>query len=338
MGITNFPFSVQLTGVGHHLPERVVTNNDLSAMLETTDEWIADRTGIRQRHVADETQASSDLALPAARMALEQAGVAPEELDLIVVATSTPDMLMPNTASILQHALGASRAAAFDVEAACSGFVYGFSTACQFIFSGMYRKVLVVGVDVMSKFLNWKDRSTAVLFGDGAGAVVLERGETQGVHALHLGADGSGKGHIMIPLGSRVPPDASRIEEGGHAMQMKGREVYKFAVETVPKAINAVLQDAEVSLSDVQHIVLHQANLRIMEAVAKRLSIPESQMIANVDRVSNTSGGSIPIALSEAVRSGRIKPNDRLIMVGFGAGLTWGSALVTWSGPQGGKQ
>lgn len=326
-------FPVQLTGCGHNLPGRIVPNTEFCEFLETTDEWIVERTGIRQRHFVEEGQSASDLSVPAARRALEMARISPEEIDLIVVATSTPDMLMPNTASIIQHAIGATKAAAFDIEAACAGFAYAFTIACQFIMAGTYERVLVIGVDVMSKFLNMEDRTTAILFGDGAGALVLERGEKDGVHALHLGADGSGRGHIMIPLGSRVPPSHELIENGGHCMQMRGKEVYKFAVDTVPKAIHAVLQKAELSLDDVDHVLLHQANYRIMEAVAKRMGIPSEKMIVNVDRVSNTSGGSIPIALTEAVLAGQVKPNDRLVMVGFGAGLTWGAALVTWNGP-----
>ncbi|HBN08648.1 MAG TPA: 3-oxoacyl-ACP synthase [Cyanobacteria bacterium UBA8530] len=326
-------FPIQLTGCGHFLPNRIVPNSEICSFLDTTDEWIVERTGIRQRHVADEGQGTSDLSVPAAKRALERARLKPEELDLIVVATSTPDMLMPNTASIVQHAIGATNAAAFDVEAACAGFTYAFAIACQFVASGTYRKVLVIGADVMSKFLNWNDRSTCILFGDGAGAVVLERGEEQGVHGLHLGADGAGRGHIMIPLGSRVPPSAELIESGGHTMQMRGREVYKFAVDIVPKAIAKVLEQAELTLDDLQHVLLHQANLRIMEAVAKRMGLSSEKMLSNVDRVANTSGASIPIALSEAVLSGKVKKGDRLAMVGFGAGLTWGASLVTWNGP-----
>jgi 3-oxoacyl-[acyl-carrier-protein] synthase-3 len=322
---------VSVIGCGYHLPERIMTNAEFEAILDTSDAWIQERTGIKERRIARPEQGLSDLAIPAARQAIAHAGIDPSEIDLILVATSTPDMAMPCTAALVQHAIGANRAACFDMEAACSGFVYGLITGTQFLQTGMYRTALVIGGDLLSKFINWQDRGTAVLFGDGAGAVVLRSGEAQGVLASYLGADGSGAAHIQIPVGSKVYPQVETVEARTHTIHMNGRETYKFAVEVVPKSILKVVELAGVPLESVDHIIMHQANLRIMEAAAKRLGLPMDRMVVNIDRVANTSAGTVPLALAEAVESGRIRPGDLVCMVGFGAGLTWASALVRWT-------
>ena len=319
---------VGITGVGYHAPERVMTNKEFEQSLETTDEWIASRTGIRERRVAPPEHAMSDMGILAAQQALAHARLEATDIDLVICATSTPDMLMPSTAALISHGIGATRAAAFDMEAACSGFVYGVVVAQQFIATGMYRHVLVVGGDLLSKFLNWDDRGTAVLFGDGAGAAVLSRMEEPGLISTVLGADGSGADYITIPLGSRVPPTG---EKGVHVVHMKGREVYKWAVDIVPRTILEITGRGGIAPTDLEHIILHQANLKIMSSAAKRLGLRDEQMIINVDRMANTSAGTVPIALAEAAEAGRFKVGDRICLVGFGAGLTWASVIVRWT-------
>lgn len=321
-------YDVAITGVGYHVPERVMVNSEFEATLETSDEWIRKATGIRERRLAPPEHAMSDLGIPAARQALAHAALEPTDIDLVICATSTPDMLMPSTAALISHGIGATRAAAFDLEAACSGFVYGVVVAQQFIASGMYRHVLVVGGDLLSKFLNWEDRNTAVLFGDGAGAAVLSRSDEPGVVASMLGADGSGAEFITIPVGSRTPPSG---EKGLHCVHMKGREVYKWAVEIVPKTILEITDKAGTTPADLDHIILHQANLRIMDAALKRLGLGPEKMIVNVDRMANTSAGTVPIALAEAAEAGRFKKGETICLVGFGSGLTWASAIVRWT-------
>ncbi len=319
---------VAIAGVGYHAPEKILSNVDLEKIIDTSDEWIRERTGIRSRHVAPPEHAMSDMGIPAANQALAHAQIDPMELDLVVCATSTPDMLMPNTAAIIAHGIGASRAAAFDIEAACSGFVYGLVVAQQFIATGMYQHVLVVGGDLLSKFLNWEDRGTAVLFGDGAGAAVLSRSAEPGLVATTLGADGSGADYITIPVGSRTPPSG---EKGLHCVHMKGREVYKWAVDIVPRTILEITERAGLKPAEVDHYILHQANLRIIDSVAKRVGVREDQLIINVDRMANTSAGTVPIALAEAAEQGRFKIGDSICMVGFGSGLTWASVVVRWT-------
>lgn len=321
-------FEVAISGVGYYVPGRVMPNSEFESRMDTTDQWIAERTGIRERRIADRDQATSDLAVPACRQALAHAGIEPEDIDLVICATSTPDMLMPSTAAIVAHALGCTRAAAFDLEAACSGFVYGIVVAQQFIRTGMYRHVLVIGGDLLSKFLNWDDRGTAVLFADGAGAAVLSRSEAPGLLATTLGADGSGHDMITIPLGSRVPPTSDPTT---HVVHMKGREVYKWAVDLVPKVLVEVGQSAGIAPTEFDHVILHQANLRIMEAVGKRLGLRAEQLIVNVDRMANTSAGTIAIALAEAAEQGKLAVGDRLCLLGFGSGLTWAAAALVWT-------
>lgn len=313
-----------ITGVGHYLPEQQLTNADLCRTLDTSDEWIRERTGIGSRFVAAPGQSTSDLILPAARMALAHAGLTGEDLDLIIVATSTPDMLMPSTASRVQLGLGARKAAAFDMEVACTGFIYGLIVAQQFIAAGTFRRILVAGAEVLSRFLDWGDRGTAILFGDGAGVAIVEASDEPGILSGYLGSDGAGGDMIEIPVGSRATPEDSPT------VRMKGREVFKFAVEIVPRCIHEALDRAGVAVDDIRYFILHQANLRIMDAAAKRLGVPGERMLVNIDRVANTSAATIPIALSEAVHGGRIAPGDLLCLVGFGSGLSWGSSVVRW--------
>ena len=317
---------VSIIGVGYHAPERIMKNAEFETFLETSDEWIRERTGIRERRIAPDDHALSDLAIPAARQAISHAGIAPSEIDLIVVATSTPDMYMPSTASIVQKALGIKSCPCFDMEAACTGFVYAMTTASQFLATGKYRTALVIGGDLLSKFLTWNDRSTAVLFGDGAGAVVLRGGEEEGLLATYLGADGEGGRHLELPIGSRVPPG-----KGNHGVRMNGKEIYKFAVDIIPKSVKNVLEQSGMTLEQVDHFILHQANLRIMEAAAKRMGVSMDRLVINIDRMANTSAGTIPVALAEAVVSGRIQRGDTICLVGFGSGLTWASALLRWT-------
>lgn len=325
--------SVGIIGTGAYLPEKVLTNKDLEKMVDTSDEWIVSRTGIRERRIASEEQASSDLALPAAERALEAAGISAADLDLIIVATVTPDMAFPSTACVLQDRLDASKAAAFDLSAACSGFLYGLASGAQFIQNGMYRYVLVVGVECLSKITDWTDRNTCVLFGDGAGAAVLGPvAEGEGFKAFELGADGSG-GALLHQRGggSRHPITPDMIDERLQYVYMNGREVFKFAVRVMETATDQVVAKAEWNKEDIDFLVPHQANIRIIEPARNRLKLPRDRVVVNVDRYGNMSSASIPVALDEAVREGRIHKGDKLILVGFGGGLTWGAAALTWT-------
>ncbi|SFG35631.1 3-oxoacyl-[acyl-carrier-protein] synthase-3 [Planifilum fulgidum] len=324
---------VGIIGTGSYLPEKVLTNKDLETMVDTTDEWIVSRTGIRERRIAAEEQASSDLAAEAARRALESAKVTADQLDLIIVATVTPDMMFPATACLLQDRLGAKKAAAFDLSAACSGFLYGIATASQFIQSGMYRYALVVGVDCLSKITNWEDRNTCVLFGDGAGAVVLGPVEEgSGFLSFELGADGSGGDLLKLPAGgSRMPASRHTVDERLHTISMAGREVFKFAVRVMGNAAEEALSKAGMKKEDIDFLVPHQANIRIIDAAVERFGLSEEKVIVNLDRFGNMSSASIPVALDEAVHQGRIKKGDTLVLVGFGGGLTWGAAVLKWS-------
>lgn len=322
-----------IIGTGAYLPEKVLTNHDLEKMVDTTDEWIVSRTGIRERRIASAEQASSDLALPAAERALKAAGIRGADLDLIIVATVTPDMAFPSTACLLQDRLQASKAAAFDLSAACSGFLYGLASAAQFIQTGIYRYVLVVGVECLSKITDWTDRNTCVLFGDGAGAVVLGPVPAdEGFKAFELGADGSGGDLLNLKGGgSRHPMTPEMLDKGLQYLYMNGREVFKFAVRVMATATDRVMEKAGWDKDDIDFLVPHQANIRIIEPARNRLKLPEDRVVVNVDRYGNMSSASIPVALDEAVREGRIHKGDRLIFVGFGGGLTWGAAALTWS-------
>ncbi len=319
-------------GVGHHVPERAVTNAELTETLQTTDEWIRSRTGIRERRVAAPGQACSDLALPAARMALERAGVAPAGLDLILVGTVTPDHAFPSTACVLQERLGAPGAAAMDISAACTGFLYALSTAEALIRAGSIRYALVVGAEVLSKILNWGDRSTAILLGDGAGAAVLGPVDAGcGVLSTYLGADGAGGPLVCMPAGgSRMPTTAETLAAGLNTFSQNGREVYRFATQIMGDAAEEALSRAGLRPEDVSLLVPHQANFRIIEAAARRFGFPMERVWVNIDRYGNTSSASIPIGLSEAVAAGRLHAGDIVLAVAFGAGLTWGAVTLRW--------
>ena len=315
----------RIIGTGSYLPEKVVTNDDLARTVETSDEWIRTRTGIRSRHVAAEGQLASDLALPAAQRALQAAGVAAADIDLIIVATTTPDIIFPSTACILQSKLGIAGCPAFDVQAVCSGFVYALTIADLFIQSGQAKHVLVVGTEVYSRILDWSDRGTCVLFGDGAGAVIVAAGEKPGILAAKLHADGRHKDMLCVPgsvSGGKV--------WGSPFVRMDGGSVFKFAVRVFEEGANEVLQAAGLKVSDLDWFIPHQANIRIMEATAKKLGLPKEKLIATVHHHGNTSAASIPLALDEAVTDGRIHPGQMLLLEAVGGGFTWGAVLMRW--------
>jgi 3-oxoacyl-[acyl-carrier-protein] synthase-3 len=324
--------AISITGVGAYAPARVLTNDDLSEMMETSDEWIVERTGIRERRIAGDEQALSDLALPAARDALEQAGVPGPEVDLIIVATVTPDMAFPSAGAIIADELGADDAGAYDLSAGCTGFMYAIAQAYGMLAAGLAHRALVVGGDVLSRILDWSDRRTAVLFGDGAGAVVLQRVSEGGFLGFELGADGSGGPQLFLPAGgSRAPASAATIAEHKHYVQMNGREVFKFATRVLVSSAQKVLAECGKSVDDVDVYIPHQANVRIMDHAADKLGIPREKMVVNVDRYGNTSSGSIPLALADAQADGRLQDGALVLMTGMGAGLTWGSGLIEWT-------
>ncbi len=320
----------RITGWGYYAPERVVTNAELAQTLDTSDEWIVQRSGIRQRHVAAAHESTSTLCVNAARSALQRANLAATDLDLIIVATSTPDQFAPPVSSLVQHELGAVDVPAFVLLNGCSGFVYALATAHQFIASGLYRNILVIGAELLSRFVDWTDRSTCVLFGDAAGALVLSASTVPGgVRGISLGSDGSNAIQITMPAGgSAMPASQQTVADGSHYIKMNGREVFKFASRVVGRSCRKALEQAEMTLDQVDWIIPHQANLRIIEAAAKDMNLPLERFIVNIDRYANTSAASIPIALAEQLDSGKLKPGDRLLMVAFGAGLTWGAAVV----------
>ena len=324
--------NVGILGTGSYVPEKVVTNFDLEKMVETSDEWIVSRTGIKERRVAAKEQASSDMAYEAAMQALAKAKVNPTELDLIVVATVTPDHSFPSTGSILQDRLGATKAAAFDLSAACSGFLYGLSVGTSFVKTGMYKYVLVIGVESLSKITDWTDRNTCVLFGDGAGAAVLGPVEEgYGFLSFELGSDGSG-GNLLKQQagGSRLPASEESVDQKLHYITMAGSEVFKFAVKIMEQASMRVVEQAGLKKEDVDFLVPHQANMRIIDYAIRRLELQEDKVIINLDRYGNMSSASIPVALDEALSAGKIKHGDNVLLVGFGGGLTWGATLIKW--------
>lgn len=323
---------IGIIGTGKYVPEKILSNADLEKMVDTNDEWIVSRTGIRERHIAAPDQATSDLAYEAAIKAIETAGMTAADLDLIVVATITPDMSFPSTACILQDKLGAKKAAAFDLSAACSGFVYALGAATSMLQMGMYKNALVIGADTLSRITDYTDRNTCVLFGDGAGAVVIgEVGEGRGFKAFDLGAEGAGGELLKLPAGgSRTPASADTLEAKQHFIQMSGREVFKFAVKVMNKATEDVLNKAGISKDDIDLFIPHQANVRIINSAMERLNLTEDRVMINVQKYANTSAASIPLALVEAVEEGRIKEGDKVVMVGFGGGLTWGASVIIW--------
>lgn len=324
--------SVGIIGIGSYVPEKIVTNKDLEKIVETSDEWIVSRTGIKQRHVVEPGVATSDLATYAAEKALLDAGVTADEIDLIIVATATPDMLFPSTACLVQDKIKASKAAAFDLSAGCSGFAYGLVTGSQFIKAGLYKKVLVIGAETLSTILDWSDRNTCVLFGDGAGAVVLgEVPAGYGILGVDLGADGSGGELLKLPAGgSRIPTTNESINQRLHYLQMSGNDVFKFAVKVMGEAAVKALDNSGLSHTDVDCLIPHQANIRIIQSAAKRLKLPMEKVIVNVDKYGNTSAASIPLAMDEAIKNDKLKNGDIIVLVGFGAGLTWASCVIKW--------
>jgi 3-oxoacyl-[acyl-carrier-protein] synthase III len=327
--------AIGITGVGCYVPERVVTNDDLSEMVETSDEWITERTGIRERRVADPDQAASDLALPAARDALEAARLDPADVDLVVVATVTPDMFFPSTGSLLASALGADDAAAYDLSAGCTGFMYALAQAYGALAGGLAQNAVVVGTETLSKIINWQDRTTCVLFGDGAGAVVLENVREGGFLGFELGSDGEGGKDLSMPAGgSRNPSTVQTVEQELHFLRMNGREVYKFATRVLVSSAEKLLEEVGVTVEDVDVYIPHQANKRIIDHAARNLGIPEEKIFVNLEKYGNTSSASIPLCLAEAVQAGRLQRGARVLMTGMGAGLTWGSAYTVWNDGQ----
>jgi 3-oxoacyl-(acyl-carrier-protein) synthase III len=317
---------VSITGLGSRVPDRIVTNDELARLVDTSDEWIVERTGIRERRMADDKEALSDVALPACRKALAQAGLEGADIDLLIVATVTPDMAFPSTGAILADRLGATSAAAYDLSAGCTGFVYALAQGYAMVAGGLAHRALIVGGDLLSRILDWEDRSTLVLFGDGAGAVVLETVPEQGFVGFELGADGAGGENLWLPgSGSR------RFDESEKYVKMNGREVFRFATRILVQSAEDLLAKCEVSIDDVDLYIPHQANMRIIDHATKKLGVPSDRVVINVDRYGNTSSGSIPLALADAAADGRLRPGQLVLMTGMGAGLTWGSALIRWT-------
>jgi 3-oxoacyl-[acyl-carrier-protein] synthase-3 len=326
IGTAKEGLEVTITGLGCKVPDRIVTNEELAQYVDTSDEWIRERTGIRERRMASKEEALSDLALPAARAALEGAGIDGTEIDLLIVATVTPDMAFPSTAALLAEALGARTAGAYDLSAGCTGFMYGLAQAYGMLAGGLARRALVVGGDLLSRLLDWKDRSTLVLFGDGVGAVVIEVARERGFLGFELGADGGGGASLWLPgSGSRL------FEEPERYVKMNGREVFKFATRILVQSAQDLLDRCGISIDEVDVYVPHQANVRIIDHATKKLGVPSERVVVNVDRYGNTSSGSIPLALADAVADGRLQPGKLVLMTGMGAGLTWGSALMRWT-------
>jgi 3-oxoacyl-[acyl-carrier-protein] synthase III len=323
---------ISITGLGCHVPDRVLTNAELSTIVDTSDEWIMERTGIRERRIAAPEEALTDLALPAARAALAQAQLEPREIDFLVCATVTPDMMFPTSSALMADELGARDAAAYDLLAGCTGFMYALAQAYGMLAGGLAHRALVIGGDVLSRILDWTDRSTLVLFGDGAGAVVLEKVDRGGFRGFELGADGGGGIHLSLPgSGSRRMDEAV----GNGYVQMNGREVFKFATRVLVSSAQALLDECGVAVEDVDVYIPHQANVRIMNHAQQKLGVPRERMVVNVDRYGNTSSGSIPLGLADAQADGRLHEGALVLMTGMGAGLTWGSALLEWTEPRG---
>ncbi|MBF0542468.1 MAG: ketoacyl-ACP synthase III [Nitrospirae bacterium] len=322
----------KIVSTGSYLPERILSNSELEKMVDTSDQWITERTGIKERRIASNDQAVSDLAFEASKLALERAQISAKDIELIIVATITGDMPVPSSGCILQDKLGAVNAAAFDINAACSGFIYGLSIANAYIKSGVYKRILLVGAEVLSKFTNWKDRNTCVLFGDGAGAVILEATDgDQGIYSVDIYSDGSFANLLNLPGGgSKNPPSPESLKNELHYLQMKGNETFKVAVKTLEQLVISTIEKNNIKSSDIKLLIPHQANLRIISATASRLGMDMSRVMVNLNKCGNTSAASIPIALDEAVTSGRIEKNDYILLEAFGGGLTWASALIKW--------
>lgn len=325
--------AVGIIGMGYYVPEKILTNQDLEKIVDTSNEWIVERTGVKERRIASENEATSDLAIKASLEALKNANVLADELDLVIVATATQDMAFPSVACLVQNAIGAKRAAAFDLTAGCSGFVYAFVTASQFIQNGLYKKILIIGSETLSKITNWEDRNTCVLFGDGAGAaVVSEVDEGFGLLGCELGANGGGGDLLKLPAGgSRKPASQETINNKEHYIHMDGNEVFKFAIKIMGEAALKSIERAGLKPEDIDLLVPHQANNRIILSAAKKLKMPMEKVLVNVERYGNTSAASIPIVMNEALKDGRIKKGTVLTLVGFGAGLTWAACTMRWA-------
>jgi 3-oxoacyl-[acyl-carrier-protein] synthase-3 len=321
-----------IKGMGMYVPEKVLTNHDLEKMVETNDEWITTRTGIKERRIAAPEESTSVLATKAAQVALQKAGVKPEEVDMVIVATITPDYVFPATAALVQNQLGLPHAATVDIEAACSGFIYALSMANAYVVSGMYKNVLVIGAETLSRITDWTDRTTCILFGDGAGAAVVSRTEendVSGFIGFQLGGDGSYADLLWLPAGgSKIPASHDSVDQRLHFMKMNGNATFKVAVRTMTEALESIMQTHHVSAEEVKLIVPHQANLRIISAIAERLGVGEDRVMVNLQKYGNTSSATIPMALYEAIEEGRVKKGDLLALVAFGGGFTWGAALL----------
>jgi len=318
----------RIIGTGHYLPDKILTNQDLEQMVETNDQWIQDRTGIRQRHIAAEGQTTCDLAEQAARLAMDDAGLKPGDIDLLLVGTTTPDLVFPSTACLLQHRMGMAECGAFDINAACSGFIYALSVADQYIRNGNARNVLVVGAETLTRMVDWNDRSTCVLFGDGAGAAVLTADDTPGILSTHIHANGGYSDLLKVDVG--VSRGFKAEARGGLAVSMKGNEVFKVAVNTLGRIVDETLAANNLEKEDLDWLIPHQANLRIIKATARKLKMSMDQVVVTVDRHGNTSAASVPMALDEALRSGRIQRGDKMLLEAFGGGFTWGAALIAY--------
>lgn len=325
--------SAKITGLGVYVPDKVLTNDDLAKMVDTSDEWISTRTGIKERHIASETESTSVLGAKAAKKALYDAGIPPDDIEAIIVGTGSPDMIWPSTAALIQDAIGAGKAAAFDISAACTSFVYGLEVARSLIVAGSFAKVLLVGADAITRFIDWEDRNTCVLFGDGAGAVVVESAEDgKGIFGSSLYADGSRSDILKIPAGGSAKPASARtVAEREHYIKMNGNDVFKFAVQAVAQNVTDLLDKFSVGVEDVCWFVPHQANQRIIEAAAAKLDADPAKWFSNIAAFGNTSSASIPLALDELRTKGQLAEGDLIVTIGFGAGMTWGANLMTWT-------
>jgi 3-oxoacyl-[acyl-carrier-protein] synthase-3 len=324
---------VRISGIGVHVPARVLTNAEISEFLDTSDDWILSRTGIRERRIAADAEAPSDLGASAAQRALAAAGLAADDVDLIVSSSVVPDMVFPATAAVIAERIGAGQAGAFDIQAGCTGFVYALAAAAGFVGSGLFRRVLVVGAETLSKGLDWEDRRTCILFGDGAGAAVVEAAPDKPEHVMtfDLGNDGAGAGHLLMPAGgARLPASAETVRDRSHFLKMNGPEVFRFATRVVAQSCLQALERAGLGVEDIDLFVPHQANVRIIDSAAKRLGMPAERVFTNLESYGNTSCASIPLCLAEAAETGRLARGDRLLLCGFGAGLSWGSMVTTW--------
>ena len=325
---------IRIAGIGHYAPEKIMTNQDFEKIVETSDEWITTRTGIKRRHFVNDSQATSDMAIEASKEALTDAGIKPEDIDLIILGTASPDMFFPSSACLVADKLGCVNATAFDLSAGCSGFIYSLSIATQYLRTGYYRNILVIGSETLSRFTDYSDRETCVLFGDGAGAMVVttDDAETDAIITIKTGSDGSGGYKLSLPAGgSRKPASKETVENHEHYIKMDGKEIYKFAVRICDYMTDNLLKDANLKPEDINHYLFHQANLRIIESAVKRINVPNEKVIITIDEYGNTSSATVPTALSISSRSGRIKKNDLILTVVFGAGLTWGGAIIRWN-------